>query len=106
MTDKLRLHIPIQTSEQIVIRDEVAKMLSKESNAVVLTFEELVKVVDGTHKLFPVSIVEVYRDKITDDVLNYFKELAVVIASKIGDSVVIEVMRESIYLGTAEPKED
>lgn len=106
MIDKVKLHIPINTPEQRVVRDEIAKTLAKSYDAVVLTFTEVVKTVDDRPYLFPTSIVEVYVKKVTDAELNFFKELADVISQVIGDSVVLEVVRESIYIGTAGIKED
>lgn len=102
MIDKVKFHIPINTPEQRMVRDEIAKSFSLEFEAVVMKFEELIKFADnGEPLLFPVSVVEVYLDEVTDDLLEFFKEVAEVIADKIGDSVVLEVTRESLYVGTA-----
>ena len=106
MIDKVKLHIPIHTPEQIVIRDEIAKTLLLEYEAVVLHLTEHLIIVNDKPMLFPVSIVEVYVKKVTDDELEYFKDLAVIISDAIGDSVTLEVTRESIYHGTTEIRED
>ena len=106
MIDKVKLYIPINTPEQRVVRDEIAKTLAKSYDAVVLTFTEVVKAIDKQVYLFPTSIVEVYLKEVTDAELDFFKELADVISQAIGDSVVLEVVRESIYIGTAGIKED
>ena len=102
MIDKVKLYIPINTVEQRVVRDEIAKTLAKSYEAVILTFTEVLMDIDKKICLFPVSIVEVYVKEVTDEQLNFFKDLASVIAKSIGDSVVLEVTRESIYIGTAE----
>lgn len=105
-TDRIRFHIPITTPEQVVIRDEIARGLAKEFRAVILSLEEFVKKVDGEYHIFPVSVVEVYLNSMSDKKLKYFKELSSLIAAQIGDSVVLEVGREISYIGTAGTKED
>lgn len=105
MINRIKIHIPVQTPEQIVIRDEVAKHLS-EQFPTILSYVEFLKKVDGKIKLFPISIVTVYIDEMTDYDLDYFKKLVDVIASKVADSVILEVVRESIFMGTAQPTED
>ena len=106
MIDKVKLYVPINTPEQRVVRDEIAKSLAASYQAVILTFTEVCKLVDKEPYLFPVSIIEVYVKKLTDEELNFFKELADVISNAIGDSVVLEVVRESVYIGTAGITED
>jgi uncharacterized protein with ATP-grasp and redox domains len=101
MINRVRIHIPINTPEQIVVRDEIAKILSRDYKAVIFEFEEIVKVIDGELMSCPFSIVVIYMDSFSDELLSYFKELAVVISKEVGDSVVLEVTRESIYIGTA-----
>ena len=106
MIDKIRLYVPINTVEQRLVRDEIAKVLAKSYDAVILTFIEVVRMIEGKDYLFPFSIVEVYVKEVTDEQLRFFKDLASVIATNVGDSVVLEITRESIYIGTAEAKED
>ena len=106
MINRVRIHIPIHTPEQMVVRDEIAKILSRDYKAVIFELEEVVKIIDGELTSCPFSIVVVYMDNFSDELLTYFKELAVVISEQVGDSIVLEVTRESIYVGTAEPRED
>jgi len=106
MINKVKIHIPISTPEQIIVRDEMAKIFSRDYKAVILEHEEVIRLIDGKIKSFPVSIVIVYMDNFSDELLSYFKELAVVIAKEVDDSIVLEVTRESVYIGTAESKED
>lgn len=98
--DKIRFYIPIGTPEQVIIRDEVAKKLSKEYT-IVIGYMDTVRDVDGTPMIFPISKVEVFVEDITDEDLEFFKHLAGLIAAQVGDSVVIEVTRETSYTATA-----
>lgn len=103
MISKVKFHIPIVVPEQIVVRDEIAKELAKDAQAVILSLEEGVKEVNGEYHLFPVSVVEVYLENIGDQMLDYFKQVASIIAERVGDSVVLEITKETSYIGTAEP---
>lgn len=106
MIDKVKLYIPINTPEQRIVKDEIAKILSNSYETVILKFTEVVKTIDREVYLFPISIVEVYVKEVTDGELNFFKNLANIISEAIGDSVVLEVVKESFYIGTAGIKED
>ena len=103
--NKVKLHIPIHTTEQIVIRDEIAKFLMNEYEAVVLHFTEILTDVAGQVKLLPVSVVSVYTDEITNNDIKFFKELAFVISEKVGEPVLLEITKEIIYVGTANMRE-
>lgn len=101
MTNKVRFHIPIHTPEQMVVRDEIARQLMKDYDAVILHLEYSIKLIKGKTVSFPISIVEIYTGDITEELLEYFKELTMIIAKEIKGSVVLEVTRESIYTGTS-----
>lgn len=104
--NKVKLTIPIQTPDQIVVRDHLAKILSKDYNAVVIEFSETTKIVDGEILKFPLSTLIIYVNKISDNLLAYFKDFSVLISELIDDSVLLEITSESVYVGTAQPKED
>ena len=104
--NKVNFHIPINTMEQIVVRDEIAKFLMAEYGSVVLHFTEIMVDINREIKLLPVSVVSVYSDEITDNDVKFFKQLAVVISEKIGDSVLLEITKEITYIGTANIEEE
>lgn len=97
---KVKLFIPVNTTEQRVVRDEIAKSLASSYEAVTLTFTEVCKIVEGKPYLFPTSIIEVYVKELPNEELNYFKELSNIISEAIGDSVVLEVIKQTTYIGT------
>lgn len=103
MSSKIKIHIPINTPEQIIVRDTIAKLLAKESQPVIIKFEELISKVNDESKRFSFSILEIRMEEFDDRDLNDLKELVQIIADKVGDSVVLEVVNESVYLGTASP---
>ena len=104
--NKVNFHIPINTMEQIVVRDEIAKFLMAEYGSVVLHFIEIMVDINREIKLLPVSVVSVYSDEITDNDVKFFKQLAVVISEKVGDSVLLEITKEITYIGTANIEEE
>ena len=101
MINKVKIHIPINTMEQIVIRDEVAKSLTKDYKVVVLSLIEAVKLIDKKPYLFPVSVVTIYIEELTDEDISYFKELTTSISRTTGDNILLEITREILYMGTA-----
>ena len=96
--NKVRLHIPVGTDEQIYIRDEVCASLSIAYEAVIVKYSEITKITEDGLIFIPVSIVEVYSSHVD---LEYFKILADVVSRQIGDSVILEVIQETVYIGTA-----
>ena len=104
--NKVNFHIPINTKEQVIVRDEIAKFFMAEYGSVVLHFTEMMVDVNREIKLLPISVVSVYSEKITDNDVKFFKEMAVIISEKVGDSVLLEITKEITYIGTANIKEE
>ena len=96
--NKVRLHIPVGTDAQIYIRDEVCASLSIAFEAVIVKYSEITKITEDGLIFIPVSIVEVYSSHVD---LEYFKILVDVVSRQIGDSVILEVIQETVYIGTA-----
>lgn len=96
--NKVRLHIPVGTDAQMHIRDEVCASLSIAYEAVIVKYSETTKITEDGLIFIPISIVEVYSSNVD---LEYFKIFADVVSRQIGDSVILEVMQETLYIGTA-----
>ena len=101
MTDKVKFYIPVGNVLQMAIRDELVKRLAPDYDAVVIHCGQYAKQSKKDTKLCSLSIVEVYVDEVTEIRLEYFKALTDFLSQQIGDSVMVEIIKNIAYIGTA-----
>ena len=94
--DEVKIHIPIDTDEKLIIRDEIATSLSLSYDVVIIEFDNILLS----------SVIKIYLHEFTDDEYNFFKELVNLISEKVGDSILLEATKVIRIIGIPEIIED